>query len=533
MNESRRDRFILIAAVLLVILPFVNRPVFVDDHSHILAARELLTHPSDPFHTNGTGLFAWQSGGSPIEANPLLYFYLIGFFMKLAGTALWKAHLFMVPFHLVAILSFYELARRYVKRPLEASLLWLSTAQFWLTANSLLLDAMIAPFLIAGIYFWIRGWEKIRSRDLGIGALALGLAALVKYTAVLGWAVAILWTILEGKSKRSWRWLFLLIPFGLFGAWLGWTQSLYHESHIEAVAKASMVIPSAMQVLILCAFTAGTATVLALAVFPAICGHTRQRLVSLMIFLVAVAIGNRTGLPYLIGLQVGAWAGFFFVWIYVVASTTEIVTARSGQFLLSWVLLGLIGLAVARDWFCARYFVVIGAPLVTLTVSLLENSKTPWLSSPIFLRSAVVFFLATTGLLAFADQQQARVDKLAAMEMNAWAQADGLSRKHYYPGAILSGLSYYLDQNLWTPAQPNQEIEKGAIVVVPWRSLPGAFFPHISNPSYLKKWIYTIPLPLRTLDTRSYAGFYGSIWGPLPFSFSTAPAEVYTLIESK
>src|SRR5262249_1615727 len=156
-------------------------------------------------------------------------------------------------------------------------------------------------------------------------------------------------------------------------------------------------------------------------------------------------------------------------------------------------------------------------------VRMLEENRVSWISSPLLLRGAVVLFIVTTGLLATADQQQAGIDAKAAAELNTWAKMDGTTRPHYFPGAILSGLGFYLDRNLWTPAQPGQEIEKGAVVVVPWRSLPPRFDPRVENPQGLKQWVYEIPIPLRTLDSKSYAGFYGTIWGPLPFSFSREP----------
>jgi hypothetical protein len=68
---------------------------------------------------------------------------------------------------------------------------------------------------------------------------------------------------------------------------------------------------------------------------------------------------------------------------------------------------------------------------------------------------------------------------------------------------------------------------------LPWRTLPRAFFPQVEEPKVLHRLTYRTWNPLRTLDSVSGAGFYGSIWGPLPFSFSLGPLEVYTLAHSE
>jgi hypothetical protein len=134
-----------------------------------------------------------------------------------------------------------------------------------------------------------------------------------------------------------------------------------------------------------------------------------------------------------------------------------------------------------------------------------------------------------SGLLASSDYVQAQVDQKAARDVETWWQLVNPPFKNaYYPAAELGGLSYYLPHH-WKPANPGDSLSDGDAALIPWRSLPPAFFPQLKAPQALARFVYRTRLPFRTLDSRSRAGFYGSIWGPLPFSISNDPIEVYTL----
>ncbi|MBI4395777.1 MAG: glycosyltransferase family 39 protein [Elusimicrobia bacterium] len=505
------------------LLPFVGRPVFVDDHAHFKEAIDLAARPASPYRM-GRGELGWEKGALPTESNPPLYFYFMAAVTKMAGPETWKAHLAMMPFHLLALLCFYRLARRYVRHALWATLLWFTAPHFWLTANSLLLDGLLAPFMLAGLVSWIKGWEEERPAWLAAGALLLGMAALVKYTGILSLAAAAIWTISEGRNKTSFRWLFLLIPAVLLTGWMFWTRALYGESHLLATAKASVMLPSMDQVISLMTFSSGSTTGLLLALLWFL---TARRRMGLAVLGAALMGGAALGWGIPVGLQIGFWMGAFLLWLFFIYPGKA---TRGWSFLILWAGVGLAGLLGARGWLCARYFVIVGPTLVLLTVMGLENRASAWMESRNFRWTALAFLTLLGGMLALADSARARVDVETARAVEEWAGQNGAGTTVHYPSALLSGLSHYLDEKTGRPLDPGAPTRPGDVIVLPERSLPRAFFPQITNPSLLARWEFRTWNPLRTLDSPSRAGFYGSIWGPLPFSFSLGPLEVFDLI---
>ena len=47
----------------------------------------------------------------------------------------------------------------------------------------------------------------------------------------------------------------------------------------------------------------------------------------------------------------------------------------------------------------------------------------------------------------------------------------------------------------------------------------------------LDRFEYPMATPLKVMDFSGSAGFYASVWGALPFTFSTGPAERFRLYE--
>ena len=139
------------AAVLwtLVQLPFASGPFRIDDPYHLEAARQVQRAPTDPygFHINwdGTPKSAFVTYASP----PLVPAWL----------ALWSCvfpqnevslHVAMLPFSIVALVSFGLLARSFGVRPSIAMALLACSPAFFLTSQVLMPDMpMLCLFLLA------------------------------------------------------------------------------------------------------------------------------------------------------------------------------------------------------------------------------------------------------------------------------------------------------------------------------------------------------------------------------------------------
>jgi len=509
-------------------LPFVNRPLFVDDHAHFAEAMNLKEHWSRPYRSEG-GL-GWRPEKGPDEANPLGYFYLVAAITSLIGEQIWKIHLVMMAFNLAALLCFYSLARRYLAHPFWAAWLWMVSPHFWLTANALLVDTLLAPVMLLGLWMWICAWERNNNRLLAAAGIVLGLAPLVKYTGLLVWLAVIAWTWLETPHDRARRWFYALLPCAVLVLWMAWTRFLYPQSHLSAVAASSMTWPRWQTLVSLLGFLSALVPVtIILAAVSLLKNEDRVRVRAAVLLASGLAIGLSLGYLPLIGLQAGIWLGLTLLWFGVVP-WRYLWQRTGGIWLTAWSFAGVIGLAIARDWVCARYLVILSPPWVLLTVMALERID---VFGKRFFRLTTMAAATAFGLvLAIADYQQAAVDWSVSQSLRAW-QPPGLVDVGYYPAAALGGLSLALDPKAWKPLDPAAFVPSGALALVPRRTLPLYFHPKLRAPQRLALWSYRSMLPFRTLDMVSGSGFYGTIWGPLPFGFTTAPLEIYSLVREK
>lgn len=514
---------------LIAWLPFVNRPLSVDDHGLYQEAIYLSRDLSQPYQKSDGARGAVRDA-VPSETNPPLYLYAQAFVMRLFGQAEWKAHLLQLTFNFIGVFAFFFLARRFTAYPLWATLIWIYTPHFLLTANTLMVDGCLISVMLLGLYAWIRGWDEKRPALLTFAAVVLGLAPLIKYTGILAFGLVVGRTAWTRPTWRDVRWLFLLVPLAMFAGWTALSTRLYGSAHVLQVAAGSIVRPSALAGLTILEFFSGTTWIVLVATLVL----AARRPIVMAAWIVGIPIF--TGilvffrLPIEVAAQFGFWVATSAVWFVmaVALARRSLVDAK----LLGWVVLGLGGLCVGRGWFCARYLVIVGPAIILLAINMLA-AQAPVLTESRLFRNAVLALMAVGGLcLQQADFRRAVVDRDMARTLDGWLAAQHGARRAYYPAAGLSGLGYYLDQSsLWKPAAPAFHLAVGDVCVVPVRTLPVRFMPQISKPSVLEKIEVHSRNPFRTFDLQSAAGFYGSIWAPLPFSLSREPVEVYYILQ--
>jgi hypothetical protein len=339
--------------------------------------------------------------------------------------------------------------------------------------------------------------------------------------------VAALWVLMTRSDKRSWKWAWALLPAGVFVAWEVGSQHLYGAGHFGAVAKSRMVIPGPEKFLTLAAFISATTPCLFIPVFASIVGRVdgRRRWIVGGLAAATLAITIFVYPPLSIGVQLGLWSAVFVAWILLLDPGDA-----SGRWLFAWLLLGLIGLAVALDWVCARFLVIHSAPLILLSVRSVEAKFSRLTDSRSF-RAGSFVVLTVYGLaVASADFSQARVDWRAARWAEAWEQKLDHPGRAYYPGAALGGLGYYLRADRWQGLPPGAEVPKGSLLLIPRRTLPSFFLPEVSRAHVVAILEFRSWNPIRVFGSAVRAGFYGSVWGALPVAFSSAPLETYQLL---
>ena len=520
----------------LLFLPFIGKPVYIDDSAHYAAAKDLPNHwlrPYDMARVSGEWeRFGWIQGQAPSEANPPLYHYLTA----LCGSAVgWKIPPLHGAFFFLAwicVLTMFFLAGRFCACPEEATLLFAVSPVFWLTGTSLVIDNCLLPCALPALFFMGCGLDKTpKKQSLWAAGLLLGLAPLAKYTGLVFWPLSAWWHARSQGLKRFLRLApYFLPPLAIFSAWCAWSQAAYGAVHPWAVIRASHMgaFSISMAVAFMSFFSGGI--LVPFLVLPAAWSRGGAWRFSMLggwaatAALFASPLGG-FGLPgaALLSLFLTVSAAYFAcLW----SRRRHFADAR-GQFLLAWLLLGIIA-SLSRGsggWLVGRYMLILLPAVVLVTCRLAELEETgaarTWRRR---LRVQAACLLALSSLLTVADYQQARVNtrlRDALASLGASRQGRRLWLPHYVP----AGAGHYLRPLGWQPLARDEKPSPGDLLLVFTKSLPAALQPLPEKAAMEKVLEFGSLIPLRTNDPASGAGFYGSLYGPLPFSFSTAPLE--------
>ena len=125
----RREVAILAALTLLPLLPFLSNGVSIDAPVFVAVARRILEAPGDPFGF----LMIWDPTSPEVAVfnrNPPLLSYWLALWIGLFGERDILMHAALLPFPLIASLSFYGIARRVTGGGLVPALLLVVTPAF-------------------------------------------------------------------------------------------------------------------------------------------------------------------------------------------------------------------------------------------------------------------------------------------------------------------------------------------------------------------------------------------------------------------
>src|SRR5687768_216013 len=150
---AANPRLIVTLACLLLLVPFLSKPLHIDDPMYVWAAEHILAQPLDPYG------FAvnWGSTLEPMpdamKNPPLVCYYLAGA-MMLLGRSEQALHLAMLLPAVGVILGTYQLAKALGSRPVMAAASTLATPVFLLSATTVMSDvAMVCA------YVWAVWWR--------------------------------------------------------------------------------------------------------------------------------------------------------------------------------------------------------------------------------------------------------------------------------------------------------------------------------------------------------------------------------------
>jgi hypothetical protein len=207
---TRAGLLLVLALVLLIRLPFLNQAIQGDDPYYLYGARHALIDPAHPTHVQ----YVFQGAIVDMRGHPhppLNSWMLAGLLLLFGNVSVVPFRSAYVLFSLMAAAATWTLARRWSPHPTLATFLFIATPAFLISGNTLETDL---PFLA----FWMTGFALFVSRRFLLAGVALFLAAMTSYQAVVATPILCVWCWLDARRSKN-AWIVALTPVVAVGGY--------------------------------------------------------------------------------------------------------------------------------------------------------------------------------------------------------------------------------------------------------------------------------------------------------------------------
>jgi len=524
-------RVIAFLVPLLLSLPFLGRAYFVDDGYFVEIGSWLKDHPTLPYHfqtdDGGQLVRGWKEDGSVGMVNPLGHHYYLSLLLKMGLEGEWGLRLGGVLLSCFAGLILFELARRWTNYPLLSVLLVLVTPVHWLTAHSLLIDATLSCFFLAGLYTFLRGAELDSLVYYFLSGVFMSLAVLTKYTGLFILPLTLSWAYLYRKKiSRRWAvgipWVMALAALGLYNLF---TLKLYGQFHILAASTKMTQGLGVIKFLLLMVFFSGVS------IIPLVSWRFLKMRPAFsfgfMVFILTLFFSSSFGgYSFLQSFLIGLWFVTSLVLVFHIWSFREKFINPRDTFLAVWILGFILMMALVMTWVAARYFMLVIPAVVFFSIRLVEIR---WpLSARKVLAGIFLVLFGVSGMLATSDYNQAEAQRAIGPRLEKKGYVGGAGR--YYLGDTFT--MSYLREKGWQPAFKGVQFRKGDLILTREITLP-PIWNWRENIRVRKIDTFEFPsmAPLKVMHSKGAAGFYASLWGALPYTVALGPGELMNLYE--
>jgi hypothetical protein len=525
------------AVTLACLLPFLGKPVHLDDPLFVWTAQHLQTHPLDFYGFT----VDWGLAPAPMSGqmqNPPLAAYYLAVVGRLFGWSEEALHFgFLLP-ALAFIAGTFFLARRFCAQPLAAALAAVAAPVFLLSATSLMCDTMMMVLWVWSVHWWLEGLERKSAARLAAAAVLIAGCSLTKYFGACLIPLLLVYTVQRERRAGDWI-LFLFLPVLVLAGYQWLTDRLYGQGLLMAAAvyATHLRIEGGLGVkgLETLAFMGGCLLV-PLAAAPLL--WKSRGMVALLAGAVAVAllvlvmkkvgvtvVAGPLGVKWLLVLQLALFASGGFM--ILVLAALEVLRERTPEavLLFLWIAGTFLFVAVVNWTVSGRNILPMLPAACFILIRRLERQSKDvrhifW---PLGI-SLVVALWAAQG-----DWQLANSAREAALLINRqWGSGPG---PIFFEGHW--GFQYYMEQLGAKPLvlEPLR-LPPHAIVVMPvnntcWVDLPANQVEPLAEVTVkAANWI--------TLMNNSVgAGYYSDDWGPAPFVFGPAQPERYFIVKVK
>ncbi len=543
---SQWPRTALLLLTLVCLIPFSGKAFHADDPLFIRSAQQIVKHPLDPYGFR-IAWYEFEMPMSEVSQNPPSSSYYMALVGAIAGWRERILHLAYILPALAAILGTYRLAQRFTQQPLLAAAATLLTPGFLVSATGVMCDVMMLALWVFAVLFWMEGLdERVKPLHLAFSSLLIAACALTKYFGVSLLPLLLVYTLARKRRLGSWI-CFLLIPILALGAYEVWSRGLYQRGLLSFALyynsafhrKESGGLSMIARLLVGLAF-AGGCTLPALTFVPSLWSRKQVLVGGALAAGLGLSFFNgwiNLGKAYIDGkwvLNHWGWASVQLL-IFLAGGISALMLAISDYWrkrdaasllLVLWVT-GTFCFGAVVNWtIIARSLLPLTPAVAILIARRLDRFPQPvigwrrlaW-TAPLILSGTVSMWVAS------GDAALANSARQAAFYFR--------QQTHNEPGAMAFqghwGFQYYMESFGARPLEQGViQSNPGDLIVVPVNN---------TNPFKLAEEVipvktieFEVPSRVATISTELGAGFYSSVWGPLPFAIGPVPNERYYML---
>ena len=491
--SPRVQAFIVLCAVLLLRIPFLNQAIQGDDVYYLKGAEHAQIDPLHPTHAKY--VFQGREVDMRGHPHPPLNAWTLGALLAVFHDVdEIEFHAVYIAFSLIAAFSMIALARRFCERPLLAAALFLVTPAFVINGNSLEADL---PFLA----FWMAAIALFVAERYAWSALMGALAALAAYQAVILTPILAGWLIIRRERRKS-AWLATLAAPAMIVAWQAYERA-------SSGALPAAVLAGYMETYNLQAFAQKVKNAVALT------GH-----LGWIVFpVLAVAAFRREPLWVYAVTGVTAIAAAFYdlnplfwascaVGVWLLAGCIECL--RKGdpkaRFLAWWVLVFFAAALVIFFAGSARYLLPMVAPVAIFVAGRMPPR---WIYAGVAAEAVLSVLLAVVNYQhwgGYRDFVRSLAPEIA--RQRTWTDTEW-------------GLRYYLESEGALPIVNGTRIRPGELMV----SDAYSGEPQAGARTTVAARVISSAIPLRIVAPGAKSGYSSTIFGLRPFDVSAQPMD--------
>ncbi|MBX3412268.1 MAG: glycosyltransferase family 39 protein [Pirellulales bacterium] len=541
-----QHRAVLVLATLFVTVPFLGKPLHIDDPLFVWSAQHLQSDPVD-FYGFNVNWFGYSAPMSDMMKNPPLASYYIAAAATLLGFGEVGLHTAQLLPTIAAVLGTFELARLLCRRPFLATLVALTTPVFVICASTLMCDVPFLALWVWSLVCWHRGLHEERQGLLLAGAVLATLAALTKYFGMCLVPLMLLDAI-DVRRKATWGMLWLLVPVLAMLAFERVTESMYGFGLVsDAQSYASRAnetegAPRNLQGFFrLVVYIGGC--VVGVALFAPRCWQYWTLgvtvVASLVLSFLALYRGWADVLQQVTSLTTGeGWRLFAHVFVFLLAGFTVLglvvsdfaAQRQRSKLLLGGWMVGTLLFAGFVNWTINGRSVLPMVPALGILVARrLEETESDvaekkWLDE-ISLRDAAPLLVGlAAAMLATAGDYEHAASARRAAEILA---RDHRPQDQQFTFVGHWGFQYYFEKLGVAPLDSSRiRFQEGDVVVAPLANTNTVLLP--TELAEVKTAVtMNMKLPVATQRKQANAGFYGTSYGRLPWRLGSVPADQY------